>query len=84
MCYYDLAISSSRLSNLSCKLLDHYLLSACMVSIFSRARFAALQTNRCSLINEKVTSEFSAIRRPAALSYCHDHACYSPPRQTQE
>ena len=25
MCYYDLAISSSRLSNLSCKLLDHYL-----------------------------------------------------------
>ena len=30
MCYYDLAISSSRLSNLSCKLLDHYLLSACM------------------------------------------------------
>ena len=24
MCYYDLATSSSRLSNLSCKLLDHY------------------------------------------------------------
>ena len=30
MCYYDLATSSSRLSNLSCKLLDHYLLSVCM------------------------------------------------------
>ena len=37
MCYYDLATSSSRLSNLSCKLLDHYLLSALMPHVIGHS-----------------------------------------------
>ena len=57
--------------------LQVYTLHVAVVPILSWTQLATLKTCRCSLVNAKVESEFSAVHRPAALSYCRGHCLYT-------